>query len=133
MEPLQIAQTNTTPDVVFNPSENRFVISGYSRPENVRNFYMPILEWLESFAKQVEKKVSEGDKVEPIEFHFKLIYFNSSSAKFLYDIITLLNELKNKGLTVRICWFYDKEDVELLEAGQDLSELADVKFDFIAV
>ena len=50
MEKLIIEPTLNSPSVILDPADNRFEFSGESRPENVRNFYMPVLEWLEKFA-----------------------------------------------------------------------------------
>lgn len=132
MNPLVLQASNTTPQIDFNPCESKLTISGYSRPENVRDFYIPILDWLENYYKELSEKNSKGEKLQPIEFQFKLVYFNSSSAKFLYDIIIILNQIQNAGIPLTINWYYDKEDSELREAGEDLSELAQVPFNFIA-
>lgn len=107
-------------------------ISGYSRPENVRIFYEPVLNWLETFKSNLLDKMKSEERIEPISFNFKLIYFNSSSAKFLYDVVIILNEIQLFDIPLSINWYYDKEDSELREAGEDLSELAQVRFNFIA-
>lgn len=132
MTSLVLEQSNTTPQVNFTPEEGVLSLSGYSRPENVRDFYSPIINWLEDFKKEVTEKISQGESIKPMEFQFKLIYFNSSSAKFLYDILILLNEIQKYNVPLSINWYYDKEDSELREAGEDLSELSQVKFNFIA-
>ncbi|MEW5845945.1 MAG: DUF1987 domain-containing protein [Bacteroidota bacterium] len=131
MNPLVLKSSNATPQIDFNPSVNILTISGYSRPENVRDFYIPILDWLDSYSKELLEKNSKGENIQPIEFQFKLVYFNSSSAKFLYDIIISLNQIQNAGIPLTINWYYDKEDSELREAGEDLSELAQVPFNFV--
>ena len=71
------------------------------------------------------------EQIQPIEFQFKLVYFNSSSAKFLYDIIIILNQIQKAKVPLNINWYYDKDDSELREAGEDLSELAQVPFNFV--
>ncbi len=132
MTSLVLEQSNTTPQVNFNPEEGVLSLSGYSRPENVRDFYTPIISWLEDFKKEITEKISLGKPINPMEFQFKLIYFNSSSAKFLYDIVILLNEIQKYNVPLSINWYYDKEDSELREAGEELSELSQVKFNFIS-
>jgi len=131
MNPLVLQASNTTPYIEFTPSENRLTISGYSRPENVRDFYMPILDWLESFSNELKSMMLKEEQIQPIEFQFKLVYFNSSSAKFLYDIIIILNQIQKSKVPLTINWYYDKDDSELREAGEDLSELAQVPFNFV--
>ncbi len=53
MEKLTIAPTLNTPGVTLDPVGNKFELKGESRPENVRSFYLPILEWLEKFATEI--------------------------------------------------------------------------------
>lgn len=131
MNPLKIEQTNVSPFVNLNSSLGIYILAGYSRPENVRDFYFPVISWLENFKnEQVELKKS-GKVLDPINFDFKFIYFNSSSAKFLYDIVIMLNEMQKEQLPVNINWHFDKDDDELREAGEELSDMAQVPFKFI--
>jgi hypothetical protein len=37
--------TDLTPEIILAPSENRFIITGKSAPEDVRGLYYPVLEW----------------------------------------------------------------------------------------
>ncbi|HNS31075.1 MAG: DUF1987 domain-containing protein [Bacteroidales bacterium] len=133
MNSLTIEPTTISPHVSFDMDKGVFIISGYSRPENVRDFYAPIISWLELFRDQLLHEQSEGKPISPIIFNFNLIYFNSSSAKFLYDIVMLLDEVQKKGINLTIKWHYSKDDSELREAGEDLSDMAQVPFDFIEV
>ena len=83
MEVLKIKGTNVSPEVNFDHVSMSFEMSGYSRPENVRDFYMPLLTWLEEFVVEITRNKPSISK--PIAFDFRMIYFNSSSAKFLFD------------------------------------------------
>ena len=49
MEPLHAKETTSTPKVYFDPDQNLFEIKGCSRPEDVRDFYVPVITWLEKF------------------------------------------------------------------------------------
>ena len=133
MNPLKIEQTNVSPFINLNPSLGIYLLAGYSRPENVRDFYFPIINWLESFKKEQLEIKETGKTLNPINFDFKFIYFNSSSAKFLYDIVILLNEMQKAGLPININWHFDKDDDELREAGEELSDMAQVPFKFIEI
>lgn len=133
MIPLKIEQTNVSPFVNFNTGLGIYTIAGYSRPENVRDFYYPVVEWLDKFKSELLVQKNEGKTINPINFDFKFIYFNSSSAKFLYDIVIILNEMQKVGLPVNINWHFDKDDDELREAGEELSDMAQVPFRFIEI
>lgn len=119
--------TDLTPEIILAPGENRFVIAGKSAPEDVRGLYYPVIEWMEEFASEVRKGHSYTDK-NPIKIVLDLEYFNSSSAKFLFDIFAQLRDLNNDGIPVDVEWHYDEEDIDLREAGEDLSLLCEMPF-----
>lgn len=131
MEVLKIKGTNVSPEVLFDNKAMTFEMSGYSRPENVRDFYMPVLNWLEQFV--TELTTTRPSISKPIAFNFKLIYFNSSSAKFLFDMITHINAIHRNKFPVMINWYFDEDDEELKEAGEELSEMAEFPFSYYEV
>ena len=87
MQKLYISPTSTTPEVNFSPLENIFLIRGVSSPEDVRAMYYPVIEWVKMYVDEIlEVKNKSYTLDSPLIFKTDLIYFNSSSAKFLYDI-----------------------------------------------
>jgi hypothetical protein len=98
----------------------------------VRDFYFPLIQWLDELNNWIKNNKSLNVEVEPFTFKFKLIYFNSSSAKFIYDIIILLNGFQKEGFSIKIYWYFDEDDDELREAGEELSDMANVPFYYIA-
>ena len=132
MEPLKIEATDKTPGIILDPYNDNFEISGNSRPENVRDFYDPVVNWLIDFEKDVlDKKVIKFDKKHPLNFNLKMNYFNSSSAKFLYDVMGELVRFHEKGHVIRILWYFEEGDEDMKYAGEEMSELLDVPFQFI--
>jgi hypothetical protein len=119
--------TDLTPEITLAPDENRFTIAGKSAPEDVRGLYYPVIEWMGDFANEVRKGHKYTDK-SPLRLMLDLEYFNSSSAKFLFDIFTQFRELNNEGVPVDVEWHYDEEDTDLREAGEDLSLLCELPF-----
>ena len=67
-----------------------------------------------------------------LEFVFKLDYFNSTSAKYIMDILLILKKLVEKGYKINIQWHYDKRCDDILDAGKEFSKMIDLKFDIIA-
>ncbi|MRR18566.1 DUF1987 domain-containing protein [bacterium] len=122
--------TDLTPEIILAPEENRFSISGKSAPEDVRGLYYPVLEWMEEFVAGVRKNSPYTD-TKHLCFRLDLEYFNSSSAKFLFDIFAHLRDLNNSGVPVDIEWYYDEEDTDLREAGEDLSLLCEMPFKYV--
>lgn len=121
--------TDTTPDIYFSPEENRFEINGKSAPEDVRALYYPVIDWMTSFVPWVKENNYYTD-AQPLVFKVDLEYFNSSSAKFLFDIFCQLKEIKNNNVPVVIEWYYDSEDTDLREAGEDLSLISEIEFTY---
>ncbi len=127
MKSLKIKATEYTPEIVLSPDENLFVISGRSSPEDVRGLYYPVIEWMEEYAFAL-KKENPYTEEKPLLLKFDLEYFNSSSAKFLFDIFNVLKELKEEGIPIDIEWYYEEEDVDLREAGEDMALLSSLPF-----
>ncbi|NVO09965.1 MAG: DUF1987 domain-containing protein [Bacteroidales bacterium] len=132
MKSLYVKGTPVSPFVDFNIELRMLQISGFSRPENVRDFYFPLIQWLDELNNWMKSNKSLNVEVEPFTFKFKFIYFNSSSAKFIYDIIIMLNGFQRDGFPIKIYWYFDEDDDELREAGEELSDMANVPFFYIA-
>lgn len=129
MEPLIIEATEASPAIKFDITSNEFIISGKSRPENSSKFYAPVFTWFQEFEKSASGKTKTEDK--PLIFTFKLEYFNSISAKYIADIILILKELVIQGHNINIAWHYPRFDDDMLDIGQEFSDMVDLKFEFI--
>jgi hypothetical protein len=132
MQKLYFEPTDLTPEINFSPDENKFIIRGISSPEDVRALYYPVIEWIKIFIDDIiEGTVRVFNKNSPVRMHIDLSYFNSSSAKFLFDIFTELKRLKVSEVPVVVEWFYEDEDLDMREAGSDIAELVEMEFTFI--
>jgi hypothetical protein len=125
MKKLIIDQTSYSPKVILDPENKVYEISGESRPPDVREFYDQILNWMDDFSLQLLKADA---KTEPVIFTFNFGYFNSSSGKLILDICKVLARLRARGMNVKVNWHFEKDDVDMLAVGQEISRI--VKFDF---
>jgi len=132
MEKLIIEPTLNSPRVILDPEKKIFEFSGESRPENVKNFFMPVLEWLEDFSDELSEQDSTNGKF-PLEFHFNFEYFNSTSAKFILDIFKTLSKLNSRGKEVEVKWHYEEDDEDMLEVGKEMSRMARLPFDYVKI
>src|SRR5664280_513733 len=99
MQKLYIKPTSTTPEVNFLPEQNIFLLRGVSSPEDVRAMYYPVIEWIVDFVNEIlDGKVKSYTSDNPLKFKVDLIYLNSSSAKFLFDIFVELKRLIRHGI-----------------------------------
>ncbi|MFH0842099.1 MAG: DUF1987 domain-containing protein [Bacteroidota bacterium] len=132
MQNLHIKQTATTPEIKFSPDENIFLISGTSAPEDVRALYYPVIEWTKIFVDDIiDGEYKKFSKNNPLDLHIDLTYFNSSSAKFLYDILAEIKRIPTEICAVLVSWNYDAEDVDMIEAGKDIASLVEMEFRYI--
>jgi hypothetical protein len=107
------------------------VISGISSPEDVRALYYPVIAWFKRFSSAIiNGHITKFSAENPLKFQIDLSYFNSSSAKFIYDILSELRLLNNEGIPSEIIWLYEESDPDMKDAGSDLSEIAGLKFNF---
>jgi hypothetical protein len=123
MEALDIRATNDTPKVLLDPENDVFEISGRSLPEDVVSFYQPVLDWLEDY------KDAPNDFT---EFVFKYIYFNTATSKLVQDILIKLEEIHESGDKVQVIWFYEEDDEDMLDLGEEFSENVDIPFEIIS-
>jgi hypothetical protein len=100
-----------TPQVELTPTS--CLIRGECYPENISEWSDPILKALEECLGN-----DEGAFVVDIE----LYYFNSSSAKFLFDFFEFLEESAEGGKSITVNWRYRAEDDTMQEAGEDFEE-----------
>ncbi|HAM09982.1 MAG: hypothetical protein A2X04_16040 [Bacteroidetes bacterium GWF2_41_9] len=132
MDNLFISPTQITPEIRLSVEENIFRVSGTSRPEDVRALYYPVIEWIKKLSENIlNNTITVYNSENPLRFQIDLLYFNSSSAKFLFDIFTELNQISPSGVPVKVEWYYEKDDPDMLEAGNDMSTLAEMEFTYI--
>lgn len=122
METIKIKGTDDTPNVILDPENEIFEISGRSLPEDVASFYGPIISFLDEYSENANNKTV---------FHFKLVYFNTASSKALLDILMKLEEMHENGKEILIKWYYPDDDEDMEEAGEEYAEIVDVPFEQI--
>lgn len=124
MESLSIEGTNKTPQVKLDPETGVIEIKGRSIPENSIEFYRPIVEWLDEYAKKPNNKTTVNVQLE---------YFNTSSSKCILDIFKKLESLKKNRSEVVINWYYEEDDEDMLESGEDYESIIRVPFKMIEI
>lgn len=122
MENLFIEGTTTTPKIDFNAKNDILIIYGRSIPEHPINFYRPIEAWLTEYLQTNPKKFS-------LQIH--LDYLNTHSTECLFILLkkieTYITETNN---SVEVIWNYDEDDEDLLDMGENFSEMIKIPFKF---
>jgi len=132
MQMLHIKATDNSPEILLSPQKNSFFIRGKSSPEDVRAIYYPVIEWMKIFIDDIlEGEFKNFNAENPLKFQIDLSYFNSSSAKFLYDILQEFKRLNTGGTPIVVEWISEEGDTDMIDAGTDISLLAGFDFSFI--
>lgn len=121
MKNLVVASTKKTPEIIFKAS-GELMITGSSLPVNIKDFYQPIIDWLE------ELKLTNPLT---ISLTFNLEHINTSSTRIFLQILRLINSINAGKLNFRVIWRYDKGDEDMLEQGKGFQEIINRKFEFI--
>lgn len=119
MDNLKIVAGKTTPGVSFEARKGELSIVGESYPENSVEFFKPLLDWLDAYLKNNPK----------FTLTFKMIYFNTSSSKFIYNIIDTVDKYYRNGGNAKIVWYYEADDEDIQENGEELAEGLKVPFE----
>jgi len=120
MSAIRLEGTSKTPQVDFNTAPLSMSISGRSIPENSIAFYTPLMEW-------IDDHLTDGK--ESVDISIRLEYFNTSSSKCIMD---LLKRVEKSSVNATVSWYYEEEDEDMLEAGEDYDAIIDLPFRLIA-
>ena len=113
-----------TPTVNFDPETGVMELKGRSIPENSIEFYKPVVDALDEYAKS---------PLASTKVNIQLEYFNTSSSKCILDLFKKLEAIHKEGKSVVINWHYEEDDEDMLEAGEDYQAIIKVPFEMIEV
>lgn len=117
MNILTIKGTENTPSILLDKKNGVFEISGRSLPENATLIYSPVVEWINKYSTAPNPTT---------ELALKFEYLNTASSKLMVDIFSALAPIKGS----KILWYFHDDDEDMEEVGEELSELADLPFEF---
>lgn len=117
---LEIKSTRDTPEIILNSGDNRFEITGNSMPEDSTHFFMPVFDWIEEYIKNPNPETH-------LICNFE--YFNSSSAKMIYQIFIELEKIKETDNLIRITWNYESGDKLIEEKGLEYQSILEIPFE----
>jgi|SRR6056297_342932 len=120
MERLEIEQSKSTPFVRFDPGSGMLEIGGESYPENSHEFFSPVIEWIEQYLSEEEKSLS---------FIVTLNYMNTSSTKYMIDILDRLEQAHDKGREISIEWYCDGDNEREMDTVEELREDFEMPFE----
>jgi hypothetical protein len=124
MKKYSIESTAKTPSISLDFGTGVLEVKGRSFPENAIEFYKPLFDALEEYARSAKSTT---------KVNFQLENFDTASAKCILDIFKKLEKIGSETRVVIINWYYKEGDEDTLEAGEDYAALISLKFNLIEV
>ena len=119
---LKIPGSEEMPEVILDKEKNEFKLTGRSLPEDSFEFYRPIIEWMNEYIQNPNPVT---------HFQIFLEYFNSSSVKQVFFLLTKLEVLIKNGKEAKIIWHYQSGDELMKTKGIEFSKLLMIPFEMI--
>lgn len=124
MESIIREGTPKTPSIRFDAEQGIVEIRGRSIPENSTEFFKPLVDWLDQYSENPAK-------VTNVNIHLE--YFNTSSSKCILDLFKKLEAIHKAKNEVIVNWYYEEDDEDMLEAGEDYESIIRIPFKLIEV
>jgi hypothetical protein len=122
MNDYRVQATRSVPEVEMRADNGLVRLEGECFPEDSVAFFEPVFAWLKAYMAETRGR---------LRAEFRLSYFNSSSSKFLLDMVALFDGYVQQGGRVEARWFYASDDEDLRESGEELAEDAHFPFALI--
>lgn len=111
------------PDVELDPTSKVFTFAGQCYMDNADKFFKPIFQWLDTYLQTPGQQTL---------FKMQLEYFNTSSAKCLWDIFMMLEKYqKETGGQTTVHWYFEEEDENTWDLFEDFK--AEVSLSFVHI
>ncbi len=116
-----IEREPNTLKVILDKDKNVFLFEGRSLPENTVKFFEPVMQWLGEY---------KNDPAPETIVNMNFVYFNTSSAKLLLQVLREFDNIYNSGHKVKVVWHYMIEDTDIQEAGEEYSTMVSIPFEY---
>ena len=121
---IKLKATEDTPEVYLDKEKSIFIIKGKAMPENAFDFFRPILDWMNAYVKSPNQNTV-------LEVYLE--YFNSSSVKQIFTLLSKVDQLSDEGHQAKIIWRYKENDELMKEKGAEFESFLDVPFEMKTV
>ncbi len=112
MEPFYLEATKTTFGLNFDPGQNLIEFSGNSYPTNAMEFFKKPVDWMRNYL--------ASKKTETIKVVFDVQYFNTSSSKYIFNMLELFDDYYKSYGNIDIVWMFDEDDEDIYESWKSL-------------
>lgn len=123
MEKIDLHGSMDSPRIILDKDANIFEISGKSLPENVNSFYGPVIGWFEEYFKMPNAETVVTMRMD---------YINTASSKILLSLFLMFEKASLEGKNIKVNWFYQEDDEDMYDVGEEYAEIVNVPFEIIA-
>lgn len=110
--------TDSTPICEISVGDSSMLLSGVSMPENANEFYLPLIQKIDSLFENSSGKFT---------LRVQLSYMNSMSNK---QLLRLMKHLEGKSFDLKVIWKYESGDDLMKVKGEELERICkEVSFD----
>lgn len=125
MSVLEIPAKEAAPYVKFDEGNALLLIKGKSYDDDVVMLFSMIRSKVKAFGQTSPSK---------LDVNIFLKYFNTSSSKCLFDLLSDLKEVQeNTGLNLKLVWNFVEGDEEMEEEIEDFRDSLNMDFDILPV
>ncbi|MDR1754905.1 MAG: DUF1987 domain-containing protein [Eubacterium sp.] len=110
---LEKQKTGSTPYVYIDGDKGYIKLAGESFHENVIDFFREVNDWLDKYLKS---------DFSALTFDCAMEYFNSSTAKLLFNMLLNMDEYSIDGKKVTVNWITTVDNDIIIECGEDFEE-----------
>ena len=121
MDKVHILPTNKTPEVLLNPA-GIIKIKGRAIDESRTGVPEQIMQWIDEYLLNPSEKT---DVTVALEF------LNSFNTIVLTSILKKISLLIQQRKKLHIKWYYEEDDLDILDRGEYISSIIDVPVEFI--
>lgn len=119
-----VEASSKTPTVNLDCNTGILLFRGRSIPENSIDFFQPINHWVDQYCEHPKQETT---------LQIRLEYFNTSSSKCILDLLKKFEQLNKEKSKVTVEWFYETNDEDMEEAGEDYQAIVELPFSMIEV
>ena len=123
MEKFEIRGTSKTPTIILDADSGDLLFEGRSNPENASDLYEPVIHWLERYVAQ---------PAEETHLRMNLDFFNTSSSKYILEVLRKIRYLANKNHAFNVTWMYEEDDLEMVDTAESFEMMTGLRFEKIS-
>lgn len=120
---LLIEPTMRTPYVKYEEETDKVIIRGNSIEVDMHRFYNPVMS-------KIRRHLTVHNYLE-VSFYFNNL--NTSSVKVLFDLFKFFRLKMMGDAKIKIKWYGDRANEDILETGKDFAELFELDLRVIPV